>query len=260
MIPTTERGLKALTWASLKLYQKGLIKVMPLCALYFLILFVLQFTHEGLRTSVTNEALRISCNIVIALLSFVVQPFIFSAMLFTLHHQVIDEAPHYKVALAYTLRCFPRMILAYLCFMVLMILGFALFIAPGFLVILFLIFFFMFIVLEENRVIQSLKNSAKLVSVAWGKTLVFLAITFFFFCLFGGLGLLVVIEIAGGLSFLASFLSNHPDLMILTRSFVGVMATLIPALLLPMVASFFLQQYYDLRVRQKHHAIHNVET
>lgn len=254
-LATTKRTVKEITSASMQLYKNGLIKALPLCALYFLILFALQLVQQfAYAQPGLSHGMRVTLTVVLPLINFIAQPIIFAAVIYTLHRFAHGEATHYKMALGYSLRRAPHLLLGYILFVLLMAIGTLLFVIPGLIAFVSFTFFYMFVLFDNSNGFRSLSGSAKLVWPHWGRTALVLLFSILIFVVLGLVAAFAISFITYLLAHFIGYLPGHLNPSVTAHNFTIVTTTLVPTLLLPLPAAFMLNQYYDLKIRQAERA------
>lgn len=249
--PTAPRTILQITGASLKLYQRGLIKVLPLCALYFVILFALQSFQQMEMTAPSAQGFGL-VNFVVAILNFAAQPLIMAAVIFTLHHFATGASiPNFRTSLNFCARRFPTILWGYILYIFAVTLCTVLLVIPGIFVAPLFALFYIFILFEDKTSFQSLKASTQLVWGHWWHTALVLLLCALSYIVLGLLAIVLVLIIDAGLVFILPHLFTHINAGSVAHNFGIIAAMFIVAILFtPLIGSFLLQLYYDLKLRK----------
>ncbi len=234
---------------SLRLYKQGLIKILPLCVIYFLLLFL---AHMGETLPFVPPAVHTALPILMTLIS----PLILAALVFSLDEFLHDKPICYKRALGLVCRKIHILVICFVIYTLAIIIGGFLLVIPGVFIMVSALYFYNIVMLENGGIWGSLKGSLLLVWGHWFRTaaVFFSAMFIYIICS------VLIASLLAGLTFVLQWVLIHLGVdqlraaqMTNNIAMVGILFG--PAILVPLPACFMVMQFRDLQLRKKADAL-----
>ena len=230
-----------------KLYKRSIYNVLPICAIYFLLLFSANFL-DSLDLNIQNKLIP---QIFSTALSFIVLLLV-AAIIHIQYHYYENEKTNYRKALFHGVKRYLVFLGASVVYMAGVIVGGVLLVIPGLIVLVGASLYSVIIMSEDVSLIKSLKNSFKLVWPFWFRTALELVGYMVIYILFA----LTIMMVLGFISYIIVFSMSElsvtqPYGIQIAYNFGIVLMCLAPALLMPLPSAFLIVIYKDLLCRHK---------
>ncbi len=225
---------------SLRLYKTVFSRFFWFSALYAIIFLLPNFSFHGASIYLSQSAAEIaqvSVGFVVTLLGL----WFFGVMIHGIYQIMMNTAVSFKNSCGVVLKKYFIYLLAGIIYTIITVIGIVFLLLPGIFLHFLLMFFIIFILIENQGIFSSLKKSAKLVWGHWWRTFITLLISIVIFCIIS-----IVFEMVFTIPVAFLYRINPHEITWLTYAILWILLTLF----LPWVFSVYVLLYHDLKLRQ----------